>query len=441
MTRLCHPFSYSNGPVEHCFWNETVPDPGLASLTEDTNAEVAVIGAGFTGLSAALHLAEAGVDVVVVDEKQPGWGASGRNGGFCCLGGSKLGAKGMIKRHGEGAARDYALVERDAVDLVEATIDRLGLDVDRHSDGETVLAHRKRDYAGFAADAESMAHVYGQKPQVIPQEALAEHGLGGDFHGAMTTPIGFALNPRKYVIGLMDGALAAGARIFGNTPVSGMETRSGVHTLTTPKGRITAKQVILATNGYSSETLPNWMAGRYLPAQSSVIVTRPLSMEERAAQGWTTQQMCYDTRNLLHYFRLMPNGQFLFGMRGGLATSEGVHHKIRRQIRRDFDRMFPAWAHVETPWYWSGFVCMAPDLTPFAGPIPGAEGLFAGFAYHGNGVAMGSYCGALLANKILGRATLPTSAVLETPPRRMPGGRFRRLAMWPAYLGFALADL
>jgi glycine/D-amino acid oxidase-like deaminating enzyme len=441
MTRLCHPFSYGDGPVEHCFWNETVPDPGLAPLSEGINAEVAVIGAGFTGLSAALHLAEAGVDVVVVDEKQPGWGASGRNGGFCCLGGSMLGAKEMIKRHGEDAARDYALVERDAVDLVDATIDQLGLEVDRHSNGETILAHRKRDYAGFATYAESLAHLHGQKPQVIPQAELSEHGMGGDFHGAMTTPIGFALNPRKYVIGLMDGALAAGARIFGNTPVTGMETGNGTHTLTTPKGRIAAKKVILATNGYSSETLPNWMAGRYLPAQSSVIVTRPLSSEEREAQGWTTHQMCYDTRNLLHYFRLMPNGQFLFGMRGGLATSAGVHHKIRAKIRGDFERMFPAWAHVETPWYWSGFVCLSPDLTPFAGPVPGTDGLFAGFAYHGNGVAMGSYCGALLANRILGRATLPSSAVIETPPARMPGGRFRRLAMWPAYLGFALADL
>lgn len=441
MTRICGPFAYSDGPVEACFWNETPSAGPRPALSGDVFADVAVIGGGYTGLSAALHLAEAGRSVLLLEENQPGWGASGRNGGFCCRGGSKMSSAKMQRRFGKPGYRDYQLTERDAVDLVADLISRHQIKADTHSHGETCLAHRPKDFRALEAEAKEFKQVFGLDADIFGPEELAKRGMKGPFHGGMTTPIGFGLNPKKYALQLADTAEAAGVRIFGDTAVTRIEGEDQAFRLHTPHGVVNAGKVIVATNGYSSETIPNWMRGRYFPAQSSVIVTRPLSDSELASQGWTSDQIAYDSRNLLHYFRLMPDRRFLFGMRGGLATSRRVHNKIKGTIRNDFEKMFPNWAHVETPWYWSGFVCYAPDMTPFAGEVPGSAGVYASYAYHGNGVAMGSYCGALLAEQITGKSTLRLPKVISTPPPRPPGGRYRRLAMYPAYLGYRLSDL
>jgi len=441
LDRIWEPAAYGPEPVRDCWWARDVPPGDWPALEGEATADVAIIGAGYTGLSAALHLAEAGVGVAVLEAEHPFWGASGRNGGFCCLGGAKAGHAAIAASFGQDEAHAFARAERAAVDLVDHLIARLGLDVDRHSDGETQLAHRPRDFAGLRARAGHIRDLYGVEPALISPGEMARAGMAGPFHGALTTPIGFALNPRKYAAGLAHAARDAGAAIFGRSAVNAVTPETGGFCLQTARGRLVARCLVLATNGYSSENVPGWMARRYLPAQSSVIVTRPMSDDELAAQGWTARQMCYDTRRLLHYFRLMPDNRMLFGMRGGLAFTPASEAAIRARIRADFDAFFPAWRGVETPHYWSGLVCLSRDLLPFAGPIPGMAGAFAAFAFHGNGVAMGSYAGAILADLALNRVPhLPWPAPLRHVPRRFPLGRARRLLMRPAYLAYGLAD-
>ncbi len=440
MTRICDPFAYGDGPVSESFWAETVPLPTRPAFKGAARADVAIIGAGVTGLNAALRLAQAGMSVTVLDAKQVGWGASGRNGGFCCLGGGMLGEAQMAKHFGKAETRDFLMAERDAVDFVDHMITDAGWDVDRHSEGETILAHKPAAMTTIADEAAMVDSLFGTKSTIIPKEHLRQHGLGGEFHGAVTLPVGFALNPRKFVGALAKASEAAGATIFGDSPVTETMRDSGEWLLKTPQGQVRAKKLIVATNGYSSESIPPWLAGRYLPAQSSIIVTRALTQDELNAQGWTSAQMAYDSRSLIHYFRLMPDGRFLFGMRGGITTTESVHNRIRHKIRAHFERLFPAWKHVETPWYHTGFVCLSGDLTPFVGAVPGEEDLYATFAYHGNGVAMGSYAGALLANDILDRSDLRHPDILRSVPKRFPLGRYRRLLMYPAYVGMELTD-
>lgn len=442
LSRIWEAAAYGPEPPRDCWWAEDVPPGDWPALAGAATAEVAVIGAGFTGLSAALRLAEAGADVAVLEAEHPFWGASGRNGGFCCLGGAKAGHAAIAARFGLDAARAYARTERAAVDFVDALIARLGLDVERHSTGETRLAHRPRDLKALRAQQREVQDLYGVTATLLAREDLPRAGMTGPFHGALTTPIGFALNPRKYAAGLAHAARDAGAAIHGQSAVTTIDPAPGGYVLRTARGRLAARRVILATNGYSAENLPAWMAGRYLPAQSSVIVTRPMSDTELAAQGWTSRQMCYDTRHLLHYFRLMPDHRMLFGMRGGLARTPRAETAIRARVRADFDAFFPAWRGVGTPHYWSGLVCLTRDLLPYAGPIPGMEGAFAGFGYHGNGVAMGSHAGAVLADLALGRAPdRPWPAPMRHVPRRFPLGRYRRALLRPAYLGYGLADL
>ena len=139
--------------------------------------------------------------------------------------------------------------------------------------------------------------------------------------------------------------------------------------------------------------------------------------------------MAYDTRNLLHYFRLMPDGRFLFGMRGGLRSSPSAEAASRRKILRDFASMFPAWKDVEITHSWSGMVSIARDQLPYVGPVPDMGGVFAGLCYHGNGVAMGSYCRRDAgADLMLGNGQTDLPATDDKPPSmaRFPLGRARQ---------------
>ncbi len=439
MRRLYEPAAYVPQPDR--LWARTaVPDWPM--LDGDARAEVAVIGGGYTGLSTALHLAEAGTDVVLLEAASPGFGASTRNGGFCCLGGAKASDRALERRYGPGAAREWHRAEAAAVDTVETLLARHGIEADTHSTGETMLAHTPRAMRRLRAEAAEVRGHYGVDPELIEPDGLRQAGLGGPFHGALTIPKGFALDPGRYFAGLAAAAEAAGARLFRDSPVTALEPDADGWRLATPRGTVRARKVILGTNGYGSEDVPGWMRARTLPAFSTVIATRPLTRQEREAQGWTSRQMAFDTRQLLHYFRLLPDDRFLFGMRGGLSARPRETRAIAARIRRDFAAMFPAWTDVEIEHEWSGLVCLTASLTPYVGPVPGMAGVFAGFGYHGNGVAMASHSGRILA--ALARGETPEAAwpaAMRTPPPRFPLGRWRRLLLRPAYLAAEALDL
>ena len=439
MRRIFSAYAYGPGPRENCWWDETIAAPLWPQQAGEMQVDVAVIGGGFTGMSAALHLAESGARVAVLEAETPGWGASGRNGGFCCLGGTMLSGSAMQRKFGDEATRTYMEGELAAIDLVRGLLDRHGIAADTHSKGETRMAHSPRAMAALRREAEEITAA-GGTAHLLEQDALADQGLNGTFFGALTAPVGFGLNPRKYLFGIARAAENAGASLFQNSPVTHLTAASDGHLLTTPGGQVRAQQVIIATNGYSWDGLPKWLSGRYLPAQSSVMVTRPLTDNELQAQGWFSDQMAYDTRNLLHYFRLMPDRRFLFGMRGGLFASPRAEASIRRLLRKHFETMFPAWRGVEGTHFWSGMVCMSRNLVPFVGPVPDNPGMFAGLCYHGNGVAMGSYAGRLLADLLQGRAPdLPYSPVMQGMAR-FPFGRARRIVMPPAYALLGMQD-
>lgn len=437
MKRIFSDYAYSDGPRNGCWWDETCEMPEYSALQSSITCDVAIIGGGFTGLSAALHLAHAGASVVLLEAQRIGWGASGRNGGFCCLGGAKASDAFLDRSFGHEGRLEWRQTEMAAVALVDDLIAKLNLDVDRHSAGETVLAHRQSDVANLERDVASIIENYGVAPTFISKNQLASHGITGPFHAALATPIGFALNPRKYLCGLLRAAVEAGVRVFEQSPV--IEIVGSV--LKTSSGQVCADKIILATNGYSSENLPPWMAGRYMPSQSTVLVTRPLTEAEIQRQGWSSEQMAYDTRHLLHYFRLMPDRRFLIGMRGGLVSSQRSEQQARSSLVRDFRHMFPAWSSVDITHTWSGFVCLARNLTPFVGPVPGSPNLLAGFGFHGNGVAMGSYAGRILADLALDRTPELYPIAMRKPAMRFPFGTLRRAIMPPIYAALHLKDL
>ena len=439
MKRLYEADAYTpDWPESH--WRRSLPAPTPAPrLTGQATAEVAVIGAGYAGLSAAHELVmRFGADVAVLDAVQPGWGASGRNGGFCCLGGSKLSDRAIARRVGAAGARAFDAFQRAAIEGVADFLETHAIDARQGPEGETYLAHSPAAYRALAEAAQA-----DPSARLIAPGALAEAGRSGPaFHGALQVAHGFPLHPLAYVEGLARVAAATGVRIHGDSPVLHLAPEAGGWRLDTPEGSLRARRLVVATNGYSSEDLPPWLAGRTMPVASSVIVTRPLSAAEQQAQGWTSDLMAYDSRNLLHYFRLMPDGRFLFGMRGGTHARPGDEARIRRLIRHDFDAMFPAWAGVEAPYFWSGLVNLSRGLTPYVGPIPGMEGAFTAMAWHGNGVAMATYGGALLADLVQGKPPAgPFPEVLKRPLGRFPLGLKRRAILDASYRWYGLTDM
>jgi glycine/D-amino acid oxidase-like deaminating enzyme len=440
MKRIYEPYAYGPEPLRNGYWQTTIPPLDLPRLQGTRQTDVAIIGGGFTGLNAALHLAKDGVDVTLLDAEHFGWGASGRNGGFCCLGGGILENKQIDKRYGVEARQAWRHAEKVAIEYVVQLLETYGIDADRHSQGETLLAHKPSRMSLLEKHAEQAALDYGVSPTLHPKQDLQEQGLNGPFHGALTIPIGFALNPLKYALGLAQAAISAGATLFEHSAVTRIE-QGAQFTLHTAAGKLSAKRLIIATNGYSSEDVPDWLAARFMPVQSSVLVTRPLTDQEIQAAGWSSDQMAFDSRNLLHYFRLMPNRRFLFGMRGGIFASKRSNSKISALIRADFERMFPAWGKVEIPHMWSGLVSMNAKGAPFTGAIPEMPGAFVSMSYHGNGVAMASYCGALLADLVQDKPTrMPYPELLKQPPSKFPLGRKRRWILPPLYAAMNFAD-
>ncbi|MGI9414458.1 MAG: NAD(P)/FAD-dependent oxidoreductase [Hyphomicrobiales bacterium] len=442
--RLYHASAYDPEVPVESFWQTTIADDtGHEAFAGEAACDVAVIGAGFTGLSAALRLAgRHGRDVRVLDAAWPGWGASGRNGGFCCMGGAKLSDAGIAARYGAAEAERFTRAQLDAVDLVASLLERHGIDADKGSGGEFQLAHRPGRMHGFEAEAEDIAGRFGVRADVYDRAGLERLGLAGpEFHGGLHTHAGFSLNPLKYVLGLARAAAAAGVRIHGRSPVVRLDLEDGGHKLHTPSGTLGAKAVIVATNGYSSENLPGWLGGRVLPVLSNILVTRPLSAAELEAQGWTTGHMAYDTRKLLHYFRLLPDGRFLFGARGGTDAAPAAKAAMKRRLRRDVERMFPAWARIDHSHFWTGLACLTYGLVPYVGAIGDHRSAWTALAYHGNGVAMGTWSGRQVAELAAGAATpdaLP--GVVRGPFGRFPVASLRKAYLNCAYAIYALRD-
>lgn len=447
MRRLYEPRAYGPDPIAQNYWHATAPMSRAPVAEGQITCETAIIGGGFTGLNAAIELAKAGQDVAVFEAQDFGFGASGRNGGFCCLGGETLSPAKMRQSFGQEAVTQYHRLQRSALDHVEAFLDSEGIEADRHSQGETLLAHNAKAVQKLAKAAAEFEAAHGLKAELLPKAALRDYGLHSpEFHGAMTIPLGFALHPMKYLIGLYEVAERLGVRLFGQSAIIASTPSNNTWHLRTEKSDIRARNMVLSTNGYGSENIPPWNAARVLPVQSDIILTRPMSAAEITEQGFDSDQMCYDTRHLLHYFRLLPERRFLLGLRGAISATPSAASRAKTRAITHFRRMFPAWQDVEITHHWSGFVAMTARAHPFVGPLSPLANAWGAFGYHGNGVAMASMSGKLVAQDVLGGSKADEGAgalpdFMRLTPRKFPFGNARRMLLRAAYPWMYLADL
>jgi len=421
-----HPSIYRTDLAVGSWWEASAPPPVPRRGLEGTmRADVAIIGGGYTGLACALRLAELGHDAVVLEAGDIGWGSAGRNGGIVCYGGHKLSQTDMRRRYGSAECARAERMQTDGIRWLRAFCERAGLSAYVQGTGEALWAHSRHAAAEIAR---------GVPPEGASRRPLAPSGLSdiARFGGEFVSP-SFGIDPLRLVRALADAAEEAGARVLPNSPVRAWEREGASHRLTTPDGSLVADRVVLATNGFTPDALHAAFAGRAVPVISNIGVTRPLSTEERARHPWLGDDPAADSRNLLAYFRMLPEGRLLFGMRGDAMGSPAGLARMRPRLRARLAAAFPGWAGIEITHFWRGPVCMTSRLTPAIGALAPDPSVFHAFGWHGSGINMGTLGGRLLAEVIAGADAQAIPAPWRGLPPRLPAARLR-----PAYVALAM---
>ncbi len=414
---------------------------GCDSVAADMDVDVAVVGAGYTGLSTAYHLAkEHGIRAHVLEAHRVGWGCSGRNGGFCSIGIGKEDFSDWTARFGLEAAKRVFEQGLEAVRSARRLIEAESLDVDRSPDGGIEIAHRPNRMAEMATRQRHLRELFGIESRLLGKAELArDYLVSQEAHGALIHDEGFALNALKYCRGMARAAQRHGAVLHGASPVVEWRRDGTRHLLRTPSGVVRARQVVIAGNGYTGDRLHSSIRGRLLPALSNIIVTRELTPAERAAVNWKSYLKIWDSRMLLFYYRLLPDNRVLFGARGGIEDTPESNLRQKQWLERRLAEMFPPLARVETEYFWRGWVCLSADKNPHVGSTDDGTVHYA-LAYIGSGVALATYCGRLLAARLAGKPEGDPGPLLGAPLPAFPFPALRRLYQRLAYAYYGFRD-
>src|SRR5699024_1927377 len=416
------------------YWLDTAEPAGDFRRTPlPRHVDVVVVGAGFTGLSTALHLARAGASVALLEERTVGWGASGRNGGMATTG-LAIGYPTAVKRYGAERAEQMFLAYNDAIDTVAKLCADEGIDCDFVRAGKLTLASKPSHYQAYQRSAEMLADI-GQDVTLVPAEAMRTEVGSTAFPGGMVDPLGAGLHVGQFCAGLAQAAVRHGATIHEDCEVTALRRISGrQHDVHTSRGIVRADQVVVATSGYTRGLTP-WLRRRIVPIGSFIITTEPLP-DDLVEELMPTRRMASDTLRVCHYFRITPDGRMLFGGRARFAVnvreSDAASGRI---LRREMVRFFPPLADARIDYCWGGLVDMTMDQMVHAGE---RDGVLYSVGYSGHGVQMATHMGAVLAQLVDGRAAANPWSDLPFPP--VPGHVGTPWFLPPAGAFFRLLD-
>jgi glycine/D-amino acid oxidase-like deaminating enzyme len=384
------------------FWWEAAPRGETESVALPETADVVIVGAGYTGLSAALTLARAGRDVVVLEKDRPGEGASSRNGGIAS-GNLKLGFGGMVKAYGlERAKQIHAEGVEARLDLARF-IEAEKIDCDWKLIGRFTGAMRAKHYDTLGRETDLMnKHLDLGVEMVQKSEQHKEVGSDLYFGGQVRHDIG-GLHPAKFHQGILDRAREAGVAVFGRTPVSGITRNGEEHVVATENGSVRARNVIVATNGYTGPATP-WLRKRVVPIPSQIIATEPIP-KETMDRLMPKRRMLGETRNLYHYFRPSPDGTgIVFGGRAGALTED--HMKKLDHLSRNLIEIFPELDGIGFTHSWWGYTGFTFDFLP---KLVVKNGVHYAAGFCGSGVIWARWLGAKAAQDIIGNAPAETA--------------------------------
>ncbi len=393
--------------------------PPFPQLRGEQQADVCIIGAGFTGLSAALHLAQAGYKVVVLDAQRVGWGASGRNGGQVGSG-QRQDQDELEQQYGKTQARALWDLALDAVTLVKTLIAEHQIKCDLQS-GIIHADHRKRLVAHTRAYVTKLQRDYQYADIRFLDQHEIRHQVGSSAYFGGSLDLGAAhLHPLNYALGLARAAADAGALIYEQSAVQTYNKASPAR-ITTQHGSINAQQVILACNGYLDGLDPK-LAARIMPINNFIVATRPMSAVEQQSIIRARHAVA-DSKFVVNYFRFSSDQRLLFG--GGENYSFQFPTDIKRFVQPHMLKIFPQLADIELDYGWGGTLAITRSRMPCFMRL--APNVFSAAGYSGHGVAMATLAGKLMAEVVGGTtANFDVMSQLKTPT--FPGGALLR---WP----------
>lgn len=394
-------------------WVSTAaPPPETPPLRGDRRADACIVGGGFTGLSAALHLAEAGVDTVLIEAEYPGFGASGRNHGQVVPGYSKHSPDEIVAKFGTERGEALNRWVQESAALVFELIRKHGIDCDAVNKGWLMPAHNeerlavaREKYEQWAARGADVAFLDRQQTEALTG---SQHYIGAWMHRR-----GGNIQPLSYTRGLARAAQKAGAAIHAASPALSIERSSGRWRVTTPGGSVSAEKVVLATNAYGGQLWPA-LARSIVPVRLFQSATKPLS--DNIARSILPQgHSISDSRRALWSFRKDVNGRLVVG--AAPVFTFGIRQSVGRIVAAHIKEVYPQAGDVQLEHVWDGRIAMTLDRLPHLHDV--AEGLYAGLGYSGRGIAMATGMGRLLAERVRGMplAELP---VPVSPIRPLP---------------------
>jgi glycine/D-amino acid oxidase-like deaminating enzyme len=382
------------------YWLDTATPSGDYRHTPvPERADIAIVGAGFTGLSAALEAAQQGASVVVLDRHTVGWGASGRNGGMATTG-LAIGLGKAIKRYGRDQALAMFAEYTRAIDTIEDLVKQHSLDCDFQRPGKLTLAMNAKQVGQMRKTQETLAELIDHPVTVLSGDDIHSE-IGTDFYaGGMVDPLGASVHVGKLAHGLAGAASRAGATVCENAGVMKLDqVPGGGHAVHTTRGVVHADQVLIATSGYTGALTP-WLRRRTIPVGSFIVVTEPLSLET-AQRILPHNRMASDNKMLTYYFRITPDNRLLFGGRARFAlSSPDSDVKSAAILRQAISTLFPYLSSVRIDYTWGGLVDLTMDQMVHAGQ---RDGVHYSLGYSGHGVQMATYMGKQMALSMLGK--------------------------------------
>jgi len=382
------------------YWLETVEQPKIPVRDLPESVDVAVVGGGFTGLSAARELAKSGASVAVLEAENVGWGASCRNGGMV-LSGLKLGAQTLIARYGRDATRRMYAASLESIDCVEAIVREENIDCNFSRCGHLEVACKPKHFADFKRGVETIAREFGHQLQIVVKKDLPREIGSPIYHGGMVDEVSAGVNPARYVAGLACAAAKAGAQVHEKTRVLALERTAqngnAGWKITTSRGSLHARDVLIATSGYTSG-ITRSLQRKIIPIGSFIIVTEVLP-EPLAQELSPRNRMIYDSKNYLYYYRLTPDRRMLFGGRAAFfPENENTVRESARILREGMIEVYPQLRETKIEYVWGGTLDFAFDIMPHAGTM---DGMYYSLGYAGHGVAMATLLGKRIAEAIV----------------------------------------
>jgi len=425
------PRATAGSAMPSSLWAATAPPgPSLERLKGSITTEVGVVGAGYTGLSTALHLASAGIECAVIDRHEPGWGASGRNGGQVLAG---LRPQRAELRRVFGPARGdrtYEMVET-AADFLFALVECHGIDCDLVKGGSIRLAHTERDMA-LLRESHATLVSEGVASRLLDAEAVAREVGTRAYIGGRFDPRSGTLHPLKYARGLARAALSAGAVLYRDSPATAIGRDGTRWRVATDGGEIVASKVVIATNGYTDRLWPG-LAETMLPLNSFQVATAPLADAER--ETILPGGACFsDTRRLILYAQRTRDHRLVLGGRASFTLAErAADYDV---LRRVLTGLFPQLRDTPIDYRWVGRVALTRDFLPHLHtPAPG---LMIAVGFNGKGVAMTTLMGKILADQLSAPTEPPAYPVADI--KQIPFHALRQPALHLAMYYQTLMD-